>query len=407
MAEILLAVELTPNTGHRFVTIKRIKPEFSGEADYNEFFLTEGRVSLKCSHPNLPQVYELGVEAGSHFLAMEYIQGHTLLDVIRAAALKDRPLAVGTALRVGVGVAAALEHAHGLVDVDGTPLGIIHRDVTPQNIMITAGGAVKLIDFGIVRAAVQTHETQVGVVKGKFSYMAPEMLRGTPKSIDHRADLFALGIVLHETLTGRSLFRGKTDEDTLRRVRSLPVPSLSALRADVPASFDAVVQRALERDPARRFQSATELLHALESAAELEGIHASMTRLRDEALDRCGASQPLTLEPTARAMLAQPADPAAIGRLGSAPPVAESAPAIPLEPEDLWEADGATEAEPDAEARAQQMALSEADTRLGLRLDPELIYYLRQAGALPTGPRTSASTHADHELSELLASLDR
>src|SRR5688572_22381024 len=118
MAEILLAIERTAHAGLRFVTIKRIKPEFSHDADYVEFFLTEGRVSLRCAHPNLPQTYDLGVEAGCHYLAMEYIQGHTLLDVVRAAALGGRPLAPSTAVRVGVGVAAALEHAHGLVDVD-------------------------------------------------------------------------------------------------------------------------------------------------------------------------------------------------------------------------------------------------------------------------------------------------
>jgi serine/threonine protein kinase len=405
MAEVLLAVERSAHAGDRFVTIKRIKREFCDDADYIEFFLTEGRVSLKCAHPNLPQTYDLGVEEGSHFLAMEFIQGHTLLDVIRAAVTKGKPLAIATALRVGVSVAAALEHAHGLVDLDGRPLGVIHRDVTPQNIMISAAGAVKLIDFGIVRATVQTHETQTGVVKGKFSYMAPEMLRITPRDLDHRADLFALGIVLHETLTGRSLFRGKNDDETLDRVRSLPIPELSRLRADVPTSFDHVVRHALERDPDDRFQSATEMLHALEAVAEAEGIYASMTRLRDEAIDRCGPPVAPVVDDAARVMLSLPELATPAGRLGSSPPappqppeqpavlVEESSAAIPIDADEMWDAGP---------------SLTSAEARHGnLDRDPELLYYLRRSGALPGSSRRAATTHADQELSELLASLDR
>ena len=229
----------------------------------------------------------MGAVDGSHYLALEYIHGHTLLDVVRAGARRDKPLSIETAVHVGVCVAAALEHAHGLRDVDGQSLNIVHRDVTPQNVMMAVSGAVKLIDFGIVRSAVQTHRTASGVVKGKFSYMAPESL-ATGREFDHRADLFALGIVLHETLTGRSLFRGVTDNDTLRRVRSMPIPDVSRLRPDTPVGLAAVITHALERDPDKRFQTATELLNALEMVAEASHISRSVTRLRDEVLDRCG-----------------------------------------------------------------------------------------------------------------------
>jgi serine/threonine protein kinase len=464
MAEVLLAVERTEHAGLRFVTIKRIKPEYIQDADYIEFFLTEGRVSLQCAHPNLPQTYDLGVEDGSHYIAMEFLQGHTLLDIIRAAALKGKPLSVGTALRVAAGVAAALEHAHGLVDVDGAPLGVIHRDVTPQNIMVTAPGAVKLIDFGIVRAAVQTHQTQTGVVKGKFSYMAPEMLHGKPSMIDHRADLFALGIVLYETLTGRSLFRGRTEEETLQRVRTLEIPDLSQVRSDVPPSFGQLILRALERDPDHRFQSATEMLHALDDVAERGQIVAAVTRLRDEVLDRCGTPQPPSLDPEARVMLdlpvapprpssappvaepsARPRSPVAVAAVAAAPSAEEGSGVIPIDLDDaIWEA----RSEPsDVPERRREPAVAEgsgpgadlgepaehyfegspdqltnylggptegvdgafAERMRHLDRDPDLIYYLRRSGGLSPSPQTPtpSATHADRELSELLANLDR
>ena len=403
MAEIFLAVEKSPHGGHRFVTIKRIRSDFDRDDEYVEFFLTEGRVSLKCSHPNLPQAYDMGAVDGCHYLALEYIHGHTLLDVVRAAAMAHRPLAVASAIHVGVALAAALEHAHGLRDVDGRSLMVVHRDVTPQNVMLSISGAVKLIDFGIVRSAVQTHRTESGVVKGKFSYMAPEALDGVTR-LDHRADLFSLGIVLHETLTGRSLFRGETDHETLERVRTLPIPDLCRLRTDVPQPLAEVVERALERDPARRYQSATDLLRALEEVAERCHIHHSMTRLRDEVLDRCGVPRLPALPPAIRALLAEDAPvvaPVPEVDVGEEPPTTvarpvtdEGSPAPGGDSDTAVDPDG-TEAEREAER-----ALDERFAR-----DPQLAYYLRQAGAL--GGRRRASTHSDPELSALLAALDR
>lgn len=364
MAEIFLAVERSRHGGHRFVTIKRIRSDFDRDHEYVQFFLTEGRVSLKCAHPNLPQAYDMGVVDGCHYLALEYIHGHTLLDVVRAGAIGRRPLATSSALHIGVGVAAALEHAHGLRDVDGRPLRVVHRDVSPQNVMLGLSGAVKLIDFGIVSAAVQTHRTAIGVVKGKFSYMAPEALMEGAR-LDHRADLFSLGVVLHETLTGRSLFRGETDHDTLERVRRQKIPDLSRLRCDVPVEFNVLIHRLLERDPARRFQSATEVLRAFEQVAESCHIHHSMTRLRDEVLDRCGV------------------------------------PVLPPLPEALQ---SLIERRAEA-ATAEPVVVADEFEPPRLESDPRLVYFLQQAGALP-GRGGGESTHSDAELSALLASLD-
>jgi eukaryotic-like serine/threonine-protein kinase len=377
MAEIFLAVEKSEHGGHRFVTIKRIRKDFDRDDEFVAFFLTEGRVSLKCAHPNLPQAYELGEVDGSHYLALEYIHGHTLLDVVREASLGRRHLAVASVVHIGVGLAAALEHAHGLRDVDGRPLKVVHRDVTPQNVMLSVSGAVKLIDFGIVRSSVQTHKTESGVVKGKFAYMAPETLDSS-RHFDHRADLFALGVVMHEALTGRSLFRGHDDQDTVERVRSMRVPDLTRLRSDVPAPLSAVIMHALERDPDQRFQSATEMLHALERAAEMSGIHHSMTRLRDEVLDRCGVPLLPALPPEVRALLGQVA--------------ARAATAV-------------EEAEMDApESQSDQPTAPLTDDER-ISQDPQLEYFLRQSGSR-TGKRQS-TTVSDAELSELLAALER
>ncbi len=332
MAEVYLAVEEHPQAGRRFVTIKRIRAEHVGDPDFVDFFLTEGRVSLKFTHPNLPLCFELNVEQGIHYLAMEYIHGHTLLDLLRASVRGRRSLSVGMVTAMGISVAAALEHAHGLADVDGEPLQLIHRDVTPQNIMLSTAGTVKLIDFGIVRSAIQVHRTQTGIVKGKFAYMAPEQLEG--RRIDHRADLFALGIVLWESLLCRPLFRGRTDNETIESLQGLKVPDPAGIRPDVPAALAAVILKALERDPRRRFQSAGDMLAALEQVAEHCHMLPSITRLRREAAELCGNL---------------------------------AAPVLP----------------------GQDMLAAAADQDgSGPAPDPLLTYYLRQAGAMP--PRRAA-----------------
>jgi serine/threonine protein kinase len=424
MAEIFLAVEKSPHGSHRFVTIKRIKTDFDRDDEYVQFFLTEGRVSLKCSHPNLPQAYEMGAVDGAHYLALEYIHGHTLLDVVRAGASTDRPLSIETAVHVGVCVAAALEHAHGLRDVDGQSLCVVHRDVTPQNVMLSVSGAVKLIDFGIVRSAVQTHRTASGVVKGKFSYMAPESL-ASGREFDHRADLFALGIVLHETLTGRSLFRGATDNDTLRRVRTMPIPDVTRMRPDTPPGLSAVIARALERDPDRRFQTATDFLHSLEQIAEEAHIHRSVTRLRDEVLDRCGDPPFPSLTEDERALLEEalppPLPPAAPPLLDIAADDAGITVAEPISPdlndalalvlgqapisgiEEMAEQEAPPTYEPTPPPVDKDPRASAVPAPVAQR-DPQLAYFLRQAAL---GPRRRREQPGDPELADLLATLDR
>lgn len=361
MAEVLLAVEQTQHGGSRFVTIKRIKPEHAKDADYIEFFLTEGRVALRCTHRHLPQAFELGVIDGVHYLAMEYIRGHTLLDVVRTASRNKTHVSLALAARVGTAIAEALEYIHGLCDVDGRSLRIVHRDVTPQNIMISAAGSVKLIDFGIVRSTMQTHRTQAGVVKGKFAYLAPETVihRGR---IDQRADLFALGICLYETLTGRPLFRGTTDKDTLARLRNLKVPLLTEKRSDVPLVLAEVVKTALMRQPDERFQTATEFLSSLENAVETAQIFHSTTRLRDETIAICGDPKLPTLSKEQLAILSR---------------------------------------EVTAHEMMRPANLVPATPGSGVDEDPELMYFLSQASA--ESPADAVPVIEDPNLAELLS----
>lgn len=286
MAEILLAIEDTAQQGKRFVTIKRIRKEYASDPDYIDFFLTEGRVSMQCSHPNLTSSFDLDTVDGVQYLAMEYIRGHTLLDIIRAAYESKVYISTATALRIVAEVAGALHHLHEMVGPNGKPMAVVHRDVTPQNIMIDATGTVKLIDFGIARSEVQVHKTQAGTVKGKLSYISPEQLKSGNK-IDRRADVFSLGIVLHETLTSRGLFRGKDDSDTLKRIAKMPIPLVSVRRPDVPFEIDIVLQQAMERDLKRRYASAKDFGDAIR-ALDKQIPLASIEEMRDEVLNYCG-----------------------------------------------------------------------------------------------------------------------
>ncbi|RMH38901.1 MAG: serine/threonine protein kinase [Deltaproteobacteria bacterium] len=388
MAEIFLAVDSLPVGGCRFVIVKRIHPACADDPDYVDHFLTEGAVALRASHPHLPVTYELGDVDGAHYLAMEFIHGPTFLDLLRLAQRGRGAVSVRTAVTVGRAVAAALDHLHTLRDVYGRPLGVIHRDVTPQNTLVAYDGTIKLIDFGIARASFQVHQTRSGVVKGKFSYMAPEQFHGVD-DIDARADLFSLGVMLHESLVGRPLFRGASDRDTIDRVLHMPIPSPTALRADVPEALSRVVLRALARDRDRRYARAADLLADLERVADTYGLGISLTELRREVRALCGPPHEWTLPALADA----PNGPDATA--------SSSASDLPAA------ADASTTAEVDERLRARGSAPAPSDDPE--RLDDDLIYFLAQAGVtLPVHRRRRArTTHADVEFSRLLATLDR
>jgi serine/threonine protein kinase len=287
MAEILLAVEEPRLGGQRFVAIKRVRADYVDEPDFAEFFRTEGRVSLKCHHPNLPAAHRLDELDGRGYLVLEYLHGHAALGVLRAIVHGARNLSVAGTTAIALDVARALEHLHTLADLDGAPLGVIHRDVSPHNVIITSSGHAKLIDLGIARAALQTHHTETGVVKGKYAYMAPEQL-GPTRQLDLRCDVFSLGVMIHEFLVGRPLFQGVSDLDTCERIRTQVVAHPSRIRGEVPRGIGDVVMTALERDPDRRWSSAAAFAAALEEAAARAGVVPSPAGLWAEAIAIAG-----------------------------------------------------------------------------------------------------------------------
>jgi serine/threonine-protein kinase len=216
---------------------------------------------MQLKHPNIIQFHQFGADEGSHFIVMEWVNGVPLGRMIRKAR-KSGGVGLPIAIRIGVDVARALHYAHIANDEHGEPFNIVHRDVSPHNIMIGYAGAVKLLDFGIAKADHRAHKTQAGVVKGKFAYMAPEQC--TAGQADHRLDIFALGVCLFETLTGRSLYRRQTEAATMRAVIMDPVPSLKERLPDVPDELDQILQKALAKEAADRFATAEEFANELE-----------------------------------------------------------------------------------------------------------------------------------------------
>jgi serine/threonine-protein kinase len=261
MAEIFLARE-SSGAGARHVVIKRVLPNVADDAKFVEMFLNEARLAIQLNHPNICHIYEFGDLEGSYFIAMEWIDGVPLGKLIRRARKSGKGVPVEIAVRIGAQVAAALHYAHRAKDGLGRPMNIVHRDVTPHNVMVAFDGQVKLLDFGIAKAETQTQKTEAGTVKGKFSYMSPEQCTGKP--IDGRSDVFALGICLWEAIVGRALYRRETQYETMHAVIHEPPPSLKKYRRGVSSTLDAIVAQALAKTPDERYQTAGELQSALE-----------------------------------------------------------------------------------------------------------------------------------------------
>ncbi len=243
------------------VALKRMLPNVAADAGLVRSFIREARLASHLRHANVAQTYDLGKVGETYFIAMELVPGRNLREILKHCSAVCGPMPVPIALNIIAQICDALDYAHNLCDDSGVPLGIIHRDVSPANIIVSEGGVVKLIDFGIAKAAARTGmHTMTGTIKGKFSYMAPEYLMG---SIDSRADLFALGVIAHELLANRPLFQGRDDMDTLYRVKDMPILAPSRINPKVPPELDAVVMTALDRDPDQRWQRANALRQAL------------------------------------------------------------------------------------------------------------------------------------------------
>ncbi len=260
MGEIFLA-RLEGAAGfEKLYVVKRILPHLADDTRFRQMLIAEARIAAKLSHANICQVYELGETDGQLYIVMEYLEGVSLLPLLRRAGKYGSPLELGLVAGVVQQACDALHYAHELRD-RGESLGLVHRDVTPSNIYLTESGVAKLLDFGIAKARGASTNTQEGTVKGKYAYMAPEQLRGG--DIDRRVDLFALGIVVFEMLALRRLFQRKTDYLTFRAVMEQPIPDIRRYRPEVPEAFAIVLARALDRDPDNRYDSARQLGTAL------------------------------------------------------------------------------------------------------------------------------------------------
>jgi serine/threonine-protein kinase len=257
MASLYLAQLAGTDSFKKTVAIKVMHGHLSSDPEFVMMFIDEARLASRIVHPNVVQILELGRVETSHFIAMEYVEGESVLELMR----RLRP-PCPLAARVVAEAAAGLHAAHELCDVEGRHLQVVHRDISPDNILLGYGGAVKVTDFGVARARDSLHFTSAGTLKGKFSYMAPEQLDGEP--IDHRADIFSLGVVLYELTVGRRLFKREADADTLKAVERCEVPAPSRVVRHYPRALEKVVLAALERDPARRPASMRELQEALE-----------------------------------------------------------------------------------------------------------------------------------------------
>jgi serine/threonine-protein kinase len=243
------------------VALKRLHPHVAKDPSMIRSLVQEARLASHLHHPNIAQTYDLGIVDGTYFIAMEYIPGRTLTQLLQQSAAAARPVPIPIALSILVQICDALDYAHNLCDEHGRRLGIIHRDVSPSNIIVSSTGVVKLIDFGIARVAGRRRTgTRPGLIKGKLSYMAPEYLRG---QLDPRADLFGLGVIAHELLTGRPLLHAGNDSDTIRRLRELPIQPPSRWNPDVPEDLDDIVLTALQRSPALRWQNAAAMRTAI------------------------------------------------------------------------------------------------------------------------------------------------
>ncbi len=268
MAEVYLA-RLRGQAGFvRDVAVKRMFPHLAEHAPTLELFQYEALLLAELNHPNIPYVFDLGWAEGTWYLAMEYIDGYSVTDLWRAGQRAGLPMPLSVALGVVLQACEGLHHAHERCDRAGRHLAIVHRDVTPHNLMVTRDGVVKVLDFGVARTAAR-RGTEAGVLRGTLSYMAPEQVRGRP--VDRRADVFALGVVLYELTTGSRLFRG-TDVQVMTAIVEQDVPPPSSRWAEYPPALEAIVLDALRRDPGARIQSAAELARRLEQFALLEDV---------------------------------------------------------------------------------------------------------------------------------------
>lgn len=290
MAELYLARSLGIHGFEKLVVLKLVLAHLAEDRQFVEMFLGEARLAATLDHPNIVHVTDIGEVGGEPFFVMEYVHGQDLRSVLRTCSKRKRKLPLPVALTTVAGAAAGLHYVHEKRDGEGRYLGLVHRDVSPSNVMLSYEGGVKLVDFGIAKATEIAQATRAGVLKGKVNYMAPEQCDG--KAIDRRTDVFALGIMLYETTLGRRLFSGDNDYHIMSRIVRGVFAKPSELQPHYPAKLEEIVLRALSADPDDRYASAQEVLKAVEDFAHDERISLS-TRVVSDFLRELFGEQPL------------------------------------------------------------------------------------------------------------------
>jgi tetratricopeptide (TPR) repeat protein len=276
MAELFRAKITSVEGFEKLVAIKKILPNLSQDSNLVNMFIDEAKLAAMLTHQNIVQIYDLGSMEGAYFIAMEYIHGKDLRILSNKSKEKGLPLPLEYALYITSRICSGLDYSHNLKDFQGNPLKLIHRDISPQNILVTYEGEVKIVDFGIAKAARKTPDTREGLIKGKVAYMSPEQAAG--KTIDHRSDIFSTGILLHEMITGERMFEGE-DLEILDKVRKADFQMAETIVFDLPAEVSEILRRALAKAPSRRYKSCVAML------ADLEECFSSFTvRPRAEGL---------------------------------------------------------------------------------------------------------------------------
>ena len=275
MAQVFLALARGPAGFNKLAVIKQIREQLADDPEFLTMFLDEARLAARLNHPNVVQTNEVGEDGKRYFICMEYLEGQPLNRIIQRVG-RDNGIPLGLQLRVLCEALAGLHHAHELTDYDGTPLQVVHRDVTPHNVFVTYAGQVKVVDFGIAKALSQSAETKAGVLKGKVAYMAPEQARGD--KVDRRADIFSVGVMMWEALVGRRMFKGLTDVVIIQKIVNGQLQSPRSASPTVDEKLDAVCMKALAHNRDERYETAADFQAAIEQA--LEGI-GDRSNLRD------------------------------------------------------------------------------------------------------------------------------
>ena len=325
MANVYLALSRGPDGFRKAVVIKKLRTTFADDPEFVQMFREEARLAAQLNHPNIVQTLDFGTEDDRYVIVMEYLEGQSLYAIQRRAGPDGLPLA--NHLSVLTQVLTALQYAHELKDLDGTPLRIVHRDVSPHNVFVTYAGQTKLMDFGIAKAVSRHQDSTHGGTRGKIGYMAPEQERGDP--LDARADLFAVGVMLWEALVGRQLWAGLSDIAIISRLHFAEIPAPSEANSEVHPALEQICMRALAHRPSDRFADANEFKQVLEDCMAQLGLHAQPEqtgRLVAElfAKDRQKLSRLL-----AERLAAAPAAAESAATTTSAPPPLEESTAMP------------------------------------------------------------------------------